>query len=176
MRRSSVRYDSAPSVISIARSGGTSRKTLGRALVGQETVTAEIACASRRPIVSTRLLPPKLEPSPISRWIERWDAVGAPQLDPDLGPDRRRGWSCVPTSRTLSQWRPWPGFWKRTLLAASPGYGAAQPRRTGRGRRRRPSRRKRRRVPSGDGPCPRTRDVLEPPAADVLEHEVGDQA
>src|SRR5262249_52953650 len=62
---------SAPSVISIAWSTGTSRKVWVVRLVGQETVRVETRAASPRPMDSTRVLPPKLELLPTVRKIER---------------------------------------------------------------------------------------------------------
>ena len=59
--------ESVPSVISIAWSAARSRKVWVVLLVGQETVSAATRFASTRPIVSTRLLPPKLPLLPIVR-------------------------------------------------------------------------------------------------------------
>ncbi len=54
-------------MISIAWSAARSRKVWVVRLVGQETVSSVTCVASSRPIVSTRLLPPKLELLPIVR-------------------------------------------------------------------------------------------------------------
>ena len=58
---------SEPSVISIAWSAARSWKVWVVWLVGQVTVSSATRVASRRPIVSTRLLPPKLELLPTVR-------------------------------------------------------------------------------------------------------------
>ena len=103
-----------PSVISIIWSAATSRKVWVVLLVGQVTVSSLTRVSSRRPIISTRLLPPKLELLPTVRWIERvWPSE-----------DLRSTWILapraarlvlVPASLTLSQWRPRPGFWNKAL-------------------------------------------------------------
>ena len=56
-----------PSVISIVWSAARSRNVWVVRLVGQETVSSATRVASSRPIVSTRLLPPKLELLPTVR-------------------------------------------------------------------------------------------------------------
>ena len=79
----------------------------------------------------------------------------------------------VPTSLTVSQWWPWPGFWNRTLWALSPGV--APPASTKRSRSPSPSQ------SANETPCPFWRwpvpedvgHVLEARAVDVLEHHVG---
>ena len=77
-----------PSVISIAWSTARSWNVWVVRLVGQETVSASTRVASSRPMVSTRLLPPKLELLPIVRWIDRVRPSGLGEVDADAGPER----------------------------------------------------------------------------------------
>lgn len=62
-----TRMASFPSVISTAVSMGTSRKVWRRPLAGQCTCRLATDRACPRPMVVARLLPPKLEPLPMTR-------------------------------------------------------------------------------------------------------------
>src|SRR5262249_37000515 len=108
-----TRYASAPSVISMDWSAARPRKVWVVLLVGQVTVRQSTESASRRPINSTRLLPPKLPLLPMTRWIERVPP-GPFRSTRSLAPRADR-LVLVPMSRTLSQWRPCPGFWNNAL-------------------------------------------------------------
>ena len=91
-----------------------------------------------------------------TRWIERAGRPGAVRSTRILAPSAER-LVLVPTSLTFSQWRPWPGFWNRSVVGPVAGVRRRRARRRGRGRRRRPSRRTRRRAPSEGGRCRTTR-------------------
>ena len=118
--RGRTRYESEPSVISIDRSAGRSRKVWLVPLPGHDTVRASMDRASPSPMVGARLLPPKLEPPPMTRWIERRPPSGVLTSRRTFAPTADR-LAFVPTSFIPSQWRPCPGFRNRTLCARSPG-------------------------------------------------------
>ncbi len=74
-----------PSVISIAWSGARSRNVWVDLLAGHEIVRASTRIESPSPIISTRLLPPKLELLPTVRWMAQRMAVGRFEIDADPG-------------------------------------------------------------------------------------------
>ncbi len=101
-----------------------SRKVWVVLLVGQVTVKRSTDFASRRPIDSTRVLPPKLPLLPITRWIDR-GAVGARHVDLDLGADRRPVGPGA-DEPDLQPVAPVPGVLEQGVVAPVAGVAAAE--------------------------------------------------
>ena len=95
----------APSTISIVWPAAMSRNVCVVRLVGHETVSSATRFASSRPMVSTRLLPPKLELLPIVRWIDRARPSAVFRSTRILAPSAAR-LVLVPLSFTFSHLRP----------------------------------------------------------------------
>ena len=162
-----------PSVISMARSIGTSRNVWRVPLVGQETSRARIASARPRPTVQARVAA-EARPGrdgPVARHDR---AVGAGQVDPDLGSEGRPvgpgahqldRQPVVAVSRVLEQDVVGPVARGRAAgLEEDVGVAVAVP--VGEGHA----------MPLLEVAGPRRGgDVLEPPAAVVSEQHVGHQ-